>query len=256
MAGANEWSNWAGNQTAKAAKVVTPRTASEVVEILRTADDDGMTVKAVGSGHSFTPAAVTDGVLIKPDGLTRLKQIDREAGLVTVESGMPLHQLNALLAENGMALTNMGDIQVQTVAGAQPAILCFHRLQPLLVPNRDAPHHLPVEERTESAAPRVIAERGEGLADQHHVGFGNSGVHGARLIHSRNPGLQTAGGGKVRVDGSNARVKREHLHRTSHDFGRAVALRLIQLGQGCGVIADPFVPGRNPPRQSGPKHLG
>jgi len=118
VAGANEWSNWAGNQTAKAAKVVTPRTASEVVEILRTADDDGMTVKAVGSGHSFTPAAVTDGVLIKPDGLTRLKQIDREAGLVTVESGMPLHQLNALLAENGMALTNMGDIQVQTVAGA------------------------------------------------------------------------------------------------------------------------------------------
>ena len=118
MAGANEWSNWAGNQTAKAAKVVTPRTASEVVEILRTADDDGMTVKAVGSGHSFTPAAVTDGVLVKADGLTRLKQIDREAGLVTVESGMPLHQLNALLAENGMALTNMGDIQVQTVAGA------------------------------------------------------------------------------------------------------------------------------------------
>ncbi|NUR30224.1 MAG: FAD-binding protein, partial [Catenulispora sp.] len=118
MAGASEWSNWAGNQQARAARVATPRTASEVVEILRAAADDGLTVKAVGSGHSFTPAAVTDGVLVKPTGLTRLKQIDKEAGLVTVESGMPLHQLNALLAENGLALTNMGDIQVQTVAGA------------------------------------------------------------------------------------------------------------------------------------------
>ncbi|NUR63529.1 MAG: FAD-binding protein [Catenulispora sp.] len=118
MAGASEWSNWAGNQKAKAARVATPQTASEVVEILRTAADDGLTVKAVGSGHSFTAAAVTDGVQILPTGLTRLKQIDKEAGLATVESGMPLHRLNALLAENGLALTNMGDIQVQTVAGA------------------------------------------------------------------------------------------------------------------------------------------
>ncbi|MBW8804483.1 MAG: FAD-binding protein [Catenulisporales bacterium] len=118
MAGANEWSNWAGNQTANAVRVATPQSASEVAEILRGAANEGLTVKAVGSGHSFTSAAATDGVLIRPDGLTRLKQIDREANLVTVESGMPLHQLNALLAENGMALTNMGDIQVQTVAGA------------------------------------------------------------------------------------------------------------------------------------------
>ena len=59
--------------------MVTPRSASEVVEILRTADDDGMTVKAVGSGHSFTPAAVTDGVLVRPDGPDPA-QADRPGG--------------------------------------------------------------------------------------------------------------------------------------------------------------------------------
>jgi L-gulono-1,4-lactone dehydrogenase len=116
--GTGTWTNWAGNQTAKAQRVVTPQTPQEVAEVLRAAENDGLRVKGVGSGHSFTPAAKTDGVLIRPSGLTRVKAMDRETGLVTVESGMPLARLNELLAEQGLALTNMGDIQVQTVAGA------------------------------------------------------------------------------------------------------------------------------------------
>jgi FAD-linked oxidoreductase len=113
-----DWSNWAGNQTAKVQRIATPQSPQEVVEVLKVAEGDGLTVKGVGSGHSFTPAAITDGVLIRPDGLTRVKALDKETGLVTVESGMPLSRLNELLAEQGLALTNMGDIQVQTVAGA------------------------------------------------------------------------------------------------------------------------------------------
>ena len=116
--GTGTWTNWAGNQTAKAQRVVTPQTPQEVAEVLRAAESDGLRVKGVGSGHSFTAAAKTDGVLIRPSGLTRVKAMDRETGLVTVESGMPLARLNELLAEQGLALTNMGDIQVQTVAGA------------------------------------------------------------------------------------------------------------------------------------------
>ena len=38
--------------------------------------------------------------------------------LVTVQAGMPLATLNALLAENGLAMPNLGDIDAQTVAGA------------------------------------------------------------------------------------------------------------------------------------------
>jgi FAD-linked oxidoreductase len=99
-------------------RIATPQSAQEVVDVLKAAAADGLAVKGVGSGHSFTPAAVTDGVLIRPEGLTRVKALDKETGLVTVESGMPLWRLNELLAEQGLALTNMGDIQVQTVAGA------------------------------------------------------------------------------------------------------------------------------------------
>jgi FAD-linked oxidoreductase len=71
-----------------------------------------------GSGHSFTPTAVTDGVLLQPHGLTGIRSVDHGAGTVTVEAGCPLRVLNAELLARGLSLANMGDIQLQTVAGA------------------------------------------------------------------------------------------------------------------------------------------
>jgi L-gulono-1,4-lactone dehydrogenase len=71
-----------------------------------------------GAGHSFTPVAVTDGVLLLPGKLTGIRAVDTAAGTATVEAGCPLHVLNSALLERGLSLANMGDIQVQTVAGA------------------------------------------------------------------------------------------------------------------------------------------
>ncbi|WP_406506049.1 D-arabinono-1,4-lactone oxidase [Streptomyces sp. NBC_00212] len=121
MSGANgssTWRNWAGNITARPAREVSPASAAELAEAVRRAAEDGLTVKAVGTGHSFTAAAATDGVLIRPDLLTGIREIDRAAMTVTVEAGTPLKRLNAALAREGLSLTNMGDIMEQTVAGA------------------------------------------------------------------------------------------------------------------------------------------
>jgi len=41
-----------------------------------------------------------------------------DSGLVTVQAGMSLHRLNAELAARGWSLTNLGDIDRQTVSGA------------------------------------------------------------------------------------------------------------------------------------------
>ncbi|SHN20202.1 D-arabinono-1,4-lactone oxidase [Actinacidiphila paucisporea] len=95
-----------------------PASAEELAEALRAAAADGLTAKAVGSGHSFTSAAATGGVLIRPERLTAIRSIDRAAGTVTAEAGVQLRQLNAALAAEGLSLTNMGDIMEQTVAGA------------------------------------------------------------------------------------------------------------------------------------------
>lgn len=112
------WTNWAGNQQARMRRVAAPASPQEVAETVRDAAARELTVKPVGSGHSFTPAAVTDGVQIRLGNLARLRGADHATGLVTAEAGMPLWRLNELLAEQDMALTNMGDIQAQTVSGA------------------------------------------------------------------------------------------------------------------------------------------
>ncbi|MGW5867895.1 D-arabinono-1,4-lactone oxidase [Streptomyces sp. NPDC055239] len=112
------WRNWAGNVTARPAREVTPASVDELSAALRQAKDDGLRVKPVGTGHSFTATAATDGLLIRPELLTGIRRIDREAGTVTVEAGTPLKRLNAALAREGLSLTNMGDIMEQTVSGA------------------------------------------------------------------------------------------------------------------------------------------
>ncbi|WP_328332338.1 MULTISPECIES: D-arabinono-1,4-lactone oxidase [unclassified Streptomyces] len=115
---AGTWRNWAGNVTARPAREVTPASAAELADAVRRAGDEGLKVKAVGTGHSFTAAAATDGLLIRPGLLTGVREIDRAAGTVTVEAGTPLKRLNQALAREGLTLTNMGDIMDQTVAGA------------------------------------------------------------------------------------------------------------------------------------------
>ena len=112
------WQNWAGNESARPRRVARPRSAEEVAGEVRRAAADGLTVRMAGTGHSFTPVAVTDGVLLHPGALTRVRSVDAAAGLVTVEAGCPLRVLNAELLARGLSLANMGDIQVQTVAGA------------------------------------------------------------------------------------------------------------------------------------------
>ncbi|MFJ5225158.1 D-arabinono-1,4-lactone oxidase [Streptomyces sp. NPDC088400] len=114
----NAWRNWAGNVTARPARVVSPASAEELAGTLRRAAEDGLKVKPVGTGHSFTATAATDGVLVRPDLLTGIREIDRAAGTVTVAAGTPLKRLNTALAREGLSLTNMGDIMEQTVAGA------------------------------------------------------------------------------------------------------------------------------------------
>ncbi|MEW2248100.1 D-arabinono-1,4-lactone oxidase [Streptomyces sp. NPDC058733] len=112
------WRNWGGNVTARPAREVTPASVDELATAVRRAAEDGLTVKAVGTGHSFTSIAATDGVLIRPQLLTGIRTIDRQAMTVTVEAGTPLKRLNVALAREGLSLTNMGDIMEQTVSGA------------------------------------------------------------------------------------------------------------------------------------------
>jgi L-gulonolactone oxidase len=78
----------------------------------------GHRVKVVGSGHSFTSIACTDGVMVDLSSYGGVVGHNPELRTITVEAGIPLHKLSEELAVRGLALTNMGDIDRQTIAGA------------------------------------------------------------------------------------------------------------------------------------------
>jgi L-gulonolactone oxidase len=111
------WSNWAGNQSADAV-VLHPRDTEEVAAAVKAAAQDGTRVKAIGSGHSFTGIGAPVDVQLVLDRLAQPLSADPETGLVTVQAGLPLHRLNRWLEANGLAMTNLGDIEVQTISGA------------------------------------------------------------------------------------------------------------------------------------------
>src|SRR5580692_9774591 len=113
-----EWRNWAGTATATPARWSRPRTEAEISAAVKDAAAAGLAVRALGSGHSFTSAAATTGLALDLSRWTGVTGADTRTGLVTVRSGTTLRALNAALAEFGLALANLGDIDAQTIAGA------------------------------------------------------------------------------------------------------------------------------------------
>ena len=112
------WRNWAGNQEAVASSVARPGSTDAVAAAVRSVLAAGGTVKPVGTGHSFTAAAATTGTRLDLSNLTGIVSLSRASKLVRVRAGTPLSQLNAELAQQGLAMPNLGDIDVQTVSGA------------------------------------------------------------------------------------------------------------------------------------------
>lgn len=110
--------NWAGNRRWTPERIVDARGKDDVVAAVAQAAERGVTVKAIGAGHSFTEAATTTGVQVRLSHLDELVSVDREAKRVTVGGGITLHRLNDVMAAHGLALPNLGDIDRQSISGA------------------------------------------------------------------------------------------------------------------------------------------
>jgi L-gulonolactone oxidase len=112
------WTNWAGEQRCAPVAIERPTSEPALAELVRRSAQRGLTVRAVGSGHSFTDCACTEGVMVDMTGLQQILDIDSASGRVTVEAGAKLHGLGPVLAEHGLALENQGDIDRQSISGA------------------------------------------------------------------------------------------------------------------------------------------
>jgi FAD-linked oxidoreductase len=112
------WRNWSGEQRCRPLLIQRPRTREGLIAAVLAATTQDRSVKVAGSGHSFTGAALTDGVMIDAGLLDRLLDHDPASGLVKVEAGITLGELSRRLDRRGLALESLGDIDRQTLAGS------------------------------------------------------------------------------------------------------------------------------------------
>ncbi len=112
------WRNWSGVERCAPAQIARPSSEEELVQAVAGAAARGLKVRAVGSGHSFTDIACTEGLMIDTSRMQRVIAVDTAARLVTVQAGIKLHALGPLNARHGLALENQGDIDAQALAGA------------------------------------------------------------------------------------------------------------------------------------------
>lgn len=112
------WSNWPGEQICAPSAIVRPTSEAELADVVAQAAKTGERVRAVGSGHSFTDCACTDGVMIDMTGLQRVVEADPATCRVTVQGGAKLRALGPQLAEHGLGLENQGDVDPQSITGA------------------------------------------------------------------------------------------------------------------------------------------
>lgn len=110
------WQNWSGSVTCTPAAIQYPSTLDEIVALVKQCAASGKKLRVVGAGHSFTPLVATDQILVSLDHYAGLEHIENHTA--TVKAGTRLKALGDLLFQHGLAQENLGDINVQSIAGA------------------------------------------------------------------------------------------------------------------------------------------
>jgi xylitol oxidase len=110
--------NWAGNVTYRASAVHEPASIDEVRAIVREVSRRGGRVRALGTRHSFSMVADTDGELLSVARLPRRLEVDASARTVTIDAGARFGELAPALDRAGLALHTMASLPHISVAGA------------------------------------------------------------------------------------------------------------------------------------------
>ncbi len=115
---AQKCSNWSGSLVFYPDSVQRPAGEQEIAEVVAGAAREGRTVRAIGAGHSSSPLVATSDVLLSLAEFTGLAASDAAAAQASIRGGTFLREAGTLFAEAGLAMTNMGDVDLQTVVGA------------------------------------------------------------------------------------------------------------------------------------------
>nr|WP_025807887.1 D-arabinono-1,4-lactone oxidase [Pseudomonas chlororaphis] len=112
------WRNWVGNQSCIRAACGAPTSEDELCSLIRESTGKGLNVRVAGSGHSFTPVALTNGMHLTLANMKGVRHLDQDRKRVTVAAGTTINELVRVLKAADLSMINQGDIDSQSVAGA------------------------------------------------------------------------------------------------------------------------------------------
>ncbi len=110
--------NWAGTVVTRPSAWHEPRSSDEIVELVQAAARAGHKLRVVGAGHSWSAIAAPEQLAVSLDRHAGIVAVHEGRRVVTVRGGTRLRDLNARLAELGLALPIVGSVAQQSVAGA------------------------------------------------------------------------------------------------------------------------------------------
>jgi xylitol oxidase len=106
--------NWAGNVVFSSREVHRPGSVTQLQELVAASDK----VRALGSGHSFSRIADTEGEHVTLAGLPPVIEIDAASSTARVSAGLRYGEFTGRLHEAGFALPNLGSLPHIVAAGA------------------------------------------------------------------------------------------------------------------------------------------
>jgi L-gulonolactone oxidase len=115
---ATRWRNWTGDEVCTPAAFERPRSIEELSAALAHARSRGLRMRVAGAGHSFSDIACSEDVLVSLDRMDGVLDVHVASGLVRVQAGITINALSRRLDAHGLAMENLGDIDVQSIAGA------------------------------------------------------------------------------------------------------------------------------------------
>ena len=112
------WTNWSGTVRCTPSALERPRSQREVSQLVARARSRGLTLRIAGSGHSHTPLVASDEIVASLDAIAGIESIDPQRARARIRAGSVLSSLGPPLRERGLAMENLGDVDVQSLAGA------------------------------------------------------------------------------------------------------------------------------------------
>lgn len=109
--------NWAGNIVFQPSEIAYPTSEAAIQQIVLKAANNRKKIRIIGTGHSFTALCKTEDVLISLDKFQGIISTDKVTVQARVKGGTKLNLLGDLLFKEGMAMENLGDVDVQSIAG-------------------------------------------------------------------------------------------------------------------------------------------